>query len=195
MTIVYVIGFVAAMAFLIYLNVVKNRASAELHAKLHPPKKEQEEFLKVCELYLEYRKASEEHPNPAADAKYDAAVQIRTDGFLPAALERLPVHSTNKMKKAVDYKAILRADGEPAYMTYEAIRTVSQTAFRESRKQDEMLTGYSQDKRFWNNDVFNMEAWKSYCDDMDSAFNQMVERYASEVDGGTEKVSGIQSEH
>lgn len=187
MTIVSAIVFVAALAILIFLTVVKNRAGAELHAKLHPPKKEQEEFLKACELYLEYRKNPEEHPNLMADAKYDAAVQIRTDGFLPAALKSLPVHSTNKMKKPVDYKAIIRADGEPAYMTYDAIRTVSQKAFLECRKQDGMLTGYSQDKRFWNDDVFNIEAWKNYCDDMEIVFNQMVDRYQEEVDDGTEK--------
>ena len=187
MSIVYGIAFVAALAFLIFLNVVKNRAGAELHAKLHPPKKEQEEFLLVCERYLEYRNQLEEHPHLLADAKYDAAVQIRTEGFLPAALESLPVRSTDKMKKPVDYKAIIRADGEPAYMTYTAIETVSRTAFLEARKRDALLSGYAQDKRFWNQDCFNPEAWKQYCAEMDEAFNRMVDRYLAEVEDGTEK--------
>ena len=187
MSVVYGIAFVAAMAFLIFLNVVKNRSSAELYAKLHPPKKEQEEFLKVCELYLAYRNQLEEHSQPVVDAKYDAAVQIRTDGFLPAALESLPVRSTDKMKKPVDYKAIIRADGEPAYMTYKAIETVSRTAFLEAQKRDALLSGYAQDKRFWNQDCFNTEAWKQYCAEMNEAFNRMVDRYLAEVQDGTEK--------
>lgn len=187
MSVVYGIAFVAAMAFLIFLNVVKNRSSAELYAKLHPPKKEQEEFLKVCELYLAYRNQPEEHSQPVVDAKYDAAVQIRTDGFLPAALESLPVRSTDKMKKPVDYKAIIRADGEPAYMTYKAIETVSRTAFLEAQKRDALLSGYAQDKRFWNQDCFNTEAWKQYCAEMNEAFNRMVDRYLAEVQDGTEK--------
>lgn len=187
MSVVYGIAFVAAMAFLIFLNVVKNRSSAELYAKLHPPKKEQEEFLKVCELYLAYRNQPEEHSQPVVDAKYDAAVQIRTDGFLPAALESLPVRSTDKMKKPVDYKAIIRADGEPAYMTYKAIETVSRTAFLEAQKRDALLSGYAQDKRFWNQDCFNTEAWKQYCAEMNEAFNRMVDRYLTEVQDGTEK--------
>ncbi len=187
MSVVYGIAFVAAMAFLIFLNVVKNRSSAELYAKLHPPKKEQEEFLKVCELYLAYRNQPEEHPRPVVDAKYDAAVQIRTDGFLPAALESLPVRSTDKMKKPVDYKAIIRADGEPAYMTCKAIETVSRTAFLEAQKRDALLSGYAQDKRFWNQDCFNTEAWKQYCAEMNEAFNRMVDRYLAEVQDGTEK--------
>ena len=187
MSVVYGIAFVAAMAFLIFLNVVKNRSSAELYAKLHPPKKEQEEFLKVCELYLAYRNQPEEHSQPVVDAKYDAAVQIRTDGFLPAALESLPVRSTDKMKEPVDYKAIIRADGEPAYMTYKAIETVSRTAFLEAQKRDALLSGYAQDKRFWNQDCFNTEAWKQYCAEMNEAFNRMVDRYLTEVQDGTEK--------
>ena len=187
MSVVYGIAFVAALAFLIFLNVVKNRASAELHAKLHPPKKEQEEFLNACERYLEYRNQKEEHPQPVADAKYDAAVQIRTEGFLPAALERLPTPNTGKMKRPVDYKAIIRADAEPAYMTYKAIETVSRDAFLEARKRDALLSGYSQDKRFWNQDCFSQEAWKQYCAEMDEAFNRMVDRYLAEVEDGTEK--------
>ena len=187
MSVVCGIAIVAALAFLIYLNVVKNRASMELHAKLHPPKKEQEEFLLACERYLEYRKQPEEHPQLLADAKYDAAVQIRTEGFLPAALESLPVRSTDKMKKPVDYKAIIRADGEPAYMTYKAIETVSRTAFLEARKRDALLSGYSQDKRFWRQDCFNTEAWEQYCAEMDEAFNRMVDRYLAEVEDSTEK--------
>jgi hypothetical protein len=191
MSVVYGIAFVAALAFLIFLNVVKNRASAELHTKLHPPKKEQEEFLKACELYLEYRNQPEEHPQLVADAKYDAAVQIRTDGFLPAALESLPVQSTDKMKKPVDYKAIIRANGEPAYMTYKAIETVSRAAFLEAQKRDALLSGYSQDKRFWNQDCFNTEAWKQYCAEMNESFNRMVDRYLEEVKDGAEKGSRI----
>jgi hypothetical protein len=191
MSVVYGIAFVAAMAFLIFLNVVKNRTSAELYAKLHPPKKEQEEFLKACELYLAYRNQPEEHLQPVMDAKYDAAVQIRTDGFLPAALESLPVRSTDKMKKPVDYKAIIRADGEPEYMTYKAIETVSRAAFLEAQKRDALLSGYAQDKRFWNQDCFNAEAWKQYCAERNEAFNRMVDRYLAEVEDGTEKGPGI----
>jgi len=188
MSVLSMILFCVALAALIFLTVVKNRASAELHAKLHPPKKEQEEFLKACELYLEYRRNPQEHPEPEADAKYDAAVWVRADGFLPAALEQLPVQRTDKkFQKPVDYKAIIRADGEPAYVTYDAIRNVRQAAFLECRKHDQLLSGYTQDPRFWRDGSFHAEAWKEYCAGMDEAFNRMVERFLQEVDDGAEK--------
>ena len=187
MTVPFMLVLVGGLALIIFLTVVKQKATTELHHKLHPPKKEQEEFLMACERYLEYRKQPEEHPQLLADAKYDAAVQIRTEGFLPAALECLPVQNDNKLKKPVDYKAIIRADGEPAYMTYKAIETVNRTAFLEARKRDALLSGYAQDKRFWNQDCFNPEAWKQYCAEMDEAFSRMVDRYLAEVEDGTEK--------
>lgn len=188
MSFLSIILFCVAVAALIFLTVVKNRASADLHSKLHPPKKEQEEFLKACELYLEYCNNPQEHPEPEADAKYDAAVWIRTAGFLPVALERLPVQRTDKrLRKPVDYKAIIRADGEPAYLTYDAIRNIRQTAFLACRKQDQMLSGYTQDPRFWKEGTFNAEAWKEYCAEMNAAFNHMVERFLSEVNDGAEK--------
>ena len=188
MSFLSIVLFAALIAVLILLTVVKNRASADLHAKLHPPKKEQEEFLKACELYLEYRNNPSEHPDPVADAKYDAAVWSRTGGFLPLALDPLPVHRADKrFQKPVDYKAILRADGEPAYLTYEAIQTVNRAAFLECRKHDQLLSGYSQDPRFWNGGTFQTNAWKEYCAEMDAAFNAMVERFVRETNDGAEK--------
>lgn len=192
MSFLSIILFCVALAFLIFLTVVKNRASADLHTKLHPPKKEQEEFLKACELYLEYRQNLQEHPEPEADAKYDAAVWIRKEGFLPMGLEQLPVQQTDKrFRKSVDYKAILRADGEPDYLTYEAIRNVSREAFLECRKHDQLLSGYTQDPCFWNEGTFNAEAWKEYCAKMDAVFDEMVGRFLRETDSGTESGPGM----
>lgn len=177
MSFLYGIAFLVLLAVLIFLSVVRNSASANLHAKLHPPKKEQEEFLKACELYLEYCKNPQEHPEPEADAKYDAAVWIQKEGFLPAALEELPVQRTeNRFQKPVDYKAMMREEGQPAYMTYEAIRNLRREAFLAARKQDQLLSGYTQDPRFWNGDTFNAEAWKAYCAEMDAAFCQMADQ-------------------
>ena len=187
MSFLSILAFFVLLAVLICLNVVKNRASADLHTKLHPPKKEQEEFLKVCELYLDYRKAPEDHPEPEADAKYDAAVSVRTEGFLPMAWERLPVHNPGKGKPKVDYKSFLRADGEPEYVTYDAIRTASREVFLKCRKQDQLLSGYSQDPRFWNDGTFNSKAWQTYCGEMDTAFDQLAERFLREAEGGIEK--------
>lgn len=177
MSFLSILAFVGLLAALIALNVVKNRANADLHAKLHPPKKEQEEFLKACELYLEYCEKPEEHPEPEADAKYDAAVAVRKEGFLPMALERLPVQNPGKGKRKVDYKSFLRADGEPEYVTYDAIRTASREVFLKCRKQDQLLSGYSQDPRFWNEGTFHIGAWETYCGEMDAAFDQLAERF------------------
>jgi hypothetical protein len=177
MSFLSMIAFVALVAVLIGLNVVKNRASAELHTKLHPPKKEQEEFLKTCELYLEYCEKPEEHPEPEADAKYDAAVSVRMEGFLPMAWERLPVQNAGKGKRKVDYKSFLRSDGEPEYVTYDAIRNMSRDVFLKCRKQDQLLSGYSQDPRFWKEGTFNNGAWETYCGEMDAAFSQLEERF------------------
>lgn len=180
MSFLYGAAFLVLLAVLIFLSVVRNRAGADLHAKLHPPRKEQEEFLKACELYLEYKNDLETHPEPEADAKYDAAVWIRKEGYLPAALEQLPVQSTDRrFKKKLDHKKIMREDGEPAYMTYDAIRNIRQEAFRSAQKQDGLLTGYAQDPRFWREDgTFDTEAWKTYCADMNAAFSQLAERAA-----------------
>lgn len=176
MSLLSVIAFLVLLALLIFVSVIRNRANTLLHEKLHPPKKEQEEFLKACELYLEYREKPEEHPEPEADAKYDAAVIVRKEGFLPMALEHLPVQNSGKGRPKVDYKKSLRADGEPEYVTYDAIRTMSRDAFLKCRKQDQLLSGYSQDPRFWNNDTFNNGAWGTYCSEMDDAFDQLAER-------------------
>lgn len=190
MSFLSIILFCVAVAALIFLTVVKNRASADLHSKLHPPKKEQEEFLKACELYLEYCNNPQEHPEPEADAKYDAAVWIRKEGFLPMGLEQLPVQRTDKrFQKPTDYKVILRRDGEPTYLTYDAIRTADRAAFLECRKHDELLSGYTQDPRFWNSGTFNTGAWKDYCAEMDRAFNRLADRFQQETDAGTEKDS------
>lgn len=188
MSFLSIILFCIALAVLMFLTVVKNRANADLHAKLHPPKKGQEEFLKACELYLEYCRAPQEHPEPEADAKYDAAVWIRKEGFLPLGLEQLPVQRTGKrFQKPVDYKAILRADGEPSYLTYEVIRNVNREAFLECRKQDQLLSGYRQAPRFWKDGTLDAAAWKEYCTEMDAAFDEMVDRFLREAEDGAEK--------
>ncbi len=172
----FVIAFLVGMAILMYLNVVKQKATTELYQKLHPPKKQQEEFLKACELYLEYRKNPEEHPEPAKDAKRDAALDIQKQGFLPAALEHL-AHPKDQKKRL----ALIIRDGEPSHITYQAIETASQAAFRTCQEQDALLSGYSQDKRFWNDATFNTDAWERYCNEMDQAFQQIAERYADNL--------------
>ena len=182
MSVLHVVLFVLLLVCLIFLSVVRNKASTDLHAKLHPPKKAQEEFLKACELYLEYRETPQEHPEPEAEAKYDAAVWIRTAGFLPMALERLPVQRTKRFEKPTDYKTILRADGEPEYVTYEAIRAVSHEAFLACRKQDEGLSGYIQDPCFWQDGTLKREAWADYCAEMDAAFEQIQARFGQTPD-------------
>ena len=180
MSFLYGAAFLVLLAVLIFLSVVRNKVGVKLHVKLHPPKKQQEEFLKACELYLEYRNDPQEHPEPESDAKYNAAVWIQKDGFLPAALEELPVRRTEKLfQRPVDYKAMMREEGEPAYMTYEAIRKICREALLEARKQDQLLSGYTQDPRFWNGDTFNAEAWKAYCAEMDAAFDRLADQAAN----------------
>ena len=125
MSFLYTLAFVVGLLILIFLNIVKQRANTELYRKLHPPKKQQEEFLKACELFLEYRKNPEEHPEPVKDAKRDAALDIQEQGFLPACLEHLgyPKDKNARLK-------LYAADGEPEHITYRAIETVSQETFR-----------------------------------------------------------------
>ena len=173
MTVLYVLAFVAGMAILIYLNVVKQKATTELYRKLHPPKKQQEEFLTACRLYLEYRKYPEEHPEPAKDAKRDAAHEIQEQGFLPACLEHL-----GYPKKQVDRLALYAADGEPEHLTYRAIETASREAFLACQTQDQSLSGYSQDKRFWNDATFDPDAWNRYCLEMNQEFQKLADLYA-----------------
>lgn len=176
MSVMFGILVVLGIALLMFLNIVKQKATTDLYQKMHPPKKEQEEFLKACELYLEYRKDPETHPEPARDAKRDAAMAVENEGFLPAALEHLGYPKDPK-KRAV----LLAADKEPTHITYQSIETVSRAAFLACREEDRGLAGYSQDKRFWNDSTFSNDAWNRYIAEMDAAFNQMVDRYLSEV--------------
>ena len=176
MSFLYGLAFVVGLLILISLNVVKQKATTELYQKLHPPKKQQEEFLKACALYLEYRKDPETHPEPAKDAKRDAAKDIQDQGFLPACLEHLGSPKDQKARLK-----LFAADRQPAHITYQAIKTVSLTAFRACQAQDQLLSGYSQDKRFWNGATFDPDKWALYCSEMDHSFNQMVDRYLNEV--------------
>lgn len=178
MSVLSILAFVVLLVLLIAVSLLRNRANTLLYEKLHPPKKEQEEFLKACELYLEYAGAPQEHPDPAADAKYDAAKWMQEAGFLPVSFDRLPRQMAEMNKKRV----LMRASGHPAYLTYDAIRTVSRDAFLECRKQDQLLSGYSKDPRFWDGGTFNPVAWKAYCAEMDAAFDQMTERFRQEAD-------------
>ena len=176
MSFLYALALVGGILILIFLNVVKQRANMELYRKLHPPKKCQEEFLKACELFLAYCKAPEAHRAPAMEAKRDAALAIQEQGFLPACLEHL-----GRPKDRQARLALLAADREPSYITYQAIQRVSQAAFISCRAQDRSLTGYSQDQRFWDNGTFLPEKWDAYCHEMDLAFNRMVARYETEL--------------
>ena len=99
------------------------------------------------------------------------------------AWDRLPRQMAEMKKK----NALLRADGEPAYLTYDAIRNVSREAFLECRKHDELLSGYTKDPRFWNSGTFDSGAWKDYCAEMDLAFNRLADRFQQETDDATEK--------
>ena len=176
MSIPFILVLVGGLSLIIFLTVVKQRATTELHHKLHPPKKQQEEFLKACELYLEYRKDPETHPGPAKDAKRDAAKDILEQGHLPAALVHLEFPKNPHARLL-----LMTQDGEPAHFTYRAIETASQETFLTCRQQDQNLTGCMQDKQFWNGDTFSAEAWSHYCGDMEHAYNQMVERYLNEL--------------
>lgn len=169
----------ATLALLLFLTMVKHKADTELHHKLHPPKKQQEEFLKACALYLEYRNAPEAHPSPVRDAKRDAALAIQEEGFLPAALEHLAFP-----KKEEKRMALLCADGEPKQFTYQAIQTVSAESFRVCQQQDQGLTGYSQDPRFWNGETFDTQAWEVYCGEMDRVFRELADRFSRESGNG-----------
>lgn len=173
----FLLGLAAAALFLLllFLTVVKHRADTALYHKLHPPKKQQEEFLKACGLYLEYRNAPEAHPSPARDAKRDAALAIQQEGFLPAALEHLAFP-----KKEEKRLALLCADGEPKQFTYQAIQTASEESFRVCQQQDQGLTGYSQDPRFWNSETFDQAGWQDYCQEMDRAFRELADRFSRE---------------
>lgn len=173
----FLLGLAAVALFLLllFLTVVKHRADTALYQKLHPPKKQQEEFLKACALYLEYRNAPEAHPSPVRDAKRDAALAIQEEGFLPAALEHLAFP-----KKEEKRMALLCADGEPQPFTYQALQTASEEAFRVCQQQDQGLTGYSQDPRFWNGETFDTQAWEVYCGEMDRAFRELADRFSRE---------------
>ena len=175
--------FALLLVLLVLVSMIRNRANTLLYEKLHPSKKEQEEFLTACELYLEYQKDPDKHADPAADAKFDAAGIMQKAGDLPMAWDRLPRQMAEMKKK----NELLRADGEPAYLTYDAIRTVNRAAFLECRKHDELLSGYTQDPRFWNGGTFDSGAWKDYCAEMDLAFNRMADRFLRETDDDTEK--------
>lgn len=185
MSFLYGLAFVVGLVILISLNVVKQKATTELYQKLHPPKKQQEEFLKACALYLEYQKNSEEHPEPAEDAKRGAALDIQSQGFLPACLEHLGSPKDQKARLK-----LFAADRQPAHITYQAIKTVSLTAFRACQAQDQLLSGYSQDKRFWNGATFDPDKWNRYCSEMDHSFNQMVDRYLNELPSGASSETG-----
>ena len=176
MTVPFMLVLVGGLALIIFLTVVKQKATTELHHKLHPPKKQQEEFLKACQLYLEYRKDPEAHPEPAKDAKRDAAKDILAQGYLPAALVHLEFPKNPHARLL-----LMTQDGEPAHFTYRAIETASQEAFLTCRQQDQTLTGCMQDKQFWNGDTFSAEAWSHYCGDMELAYNQLVERCLKEL--------------
>ena len=176
MSVPFMLVLVGGLALIIFLTVVKQKATTELHHKLHPPKKQQEEFLKACELYLEYRKDPESHPIPAKHAKRDAAKDILEQGHLPAALIHLEFPKNPHARLL-----LMTQDSEPAHLTYRAIETASQEAFLICRQQDQDLTGYMQDKRFWNGGTLDTAAWSSYCEETELAYNQMVERYLKEL--------------
>lgn len=176
MSVLFGVVAIGALALIIFLTIVKQKATTDLYRKMHPPKKQQEEFLKACELYLEYRKNPEEHPEPARDAKRDAAADIQTQGYLPAALIHLGFPKDPRKRAA-----LMVADQEPAHITYHAIETMSREAFLVCRKEDSGLTGYAQDPCFWNGPTFSNDTWKQYLAEMDTAFNNMVARYLSEV--------------
>lgn len=167
----FLLGLAAVALFLLllFLTVVKHKADTALYQKLHPPKKQQEEFLKACALCMEYEAAG--HPEPAMEAKRDAALAIQKEGFLPAALERLGFPQKEEKRMA-----LLCADGEPQPFTYQAIRTVSEEAFRVCQQQDQGLTGFAQAPRFWNSGTFDAKTWEAYCGEMDRAFRELADR-------------------
>ena len=181
MPVLYTILMVLLLIAAIFLSSLRLKLGNEQHKKTHPPQKQQEEFLKACELYLEYRKDPSEHPHPAKDAKCDAGLDISSQGYLPACLK------STVIPKGADIKWLLREDASPEYMTYNAIETVSQNTFLECQTQDGLLSGYSQDARFWNESTFDIDGWKRYCREMSKAFNQLVDRYMAEVQDETIK--------
>lgn len=172
----FLLGLAAAALFLLllFLTVVKHKADTALYHKLHPPKKQQEEFLRACALCMEYEAAG--RPEAAMEAKRDAALAIQEEGFLPAALEHLAFP-----KKEEKRMALLCANGEPQQFTYQAIRTVSQEAFRICQQQDQGLTGFAQDPRFWNGETFDQTGWQDYCQEMDRAFRELADRFSRET--------------
>lgn len=175
MSSLYVILFVLLLAAAIFVSSLRLRLGNEQHRKTHPPKKQQEEFLKACELYLEYRKNPAEHSNPAKDAKRDAGLHIHSEGYLPACME------STVLPRGMDINLRLGVDTDPAYMSYRAIETVSQQSFLECQKQDALLSGYSKDARFWKETTFDIDGWNRYCREMREAFNALVDRYLNEV--------------
>ena len=177
----YIILAVILLVAAIFISSMRLKLGNEQYKNTHPPKKQQEEFLKACELYLEYRKDPAEHPKPAKDAKRDAGLDISSQGYLPACLK------STVIPRGAELKWIVSEDASPAYMTYQAIETVSQQTFCECQTQDGLLTGYSQDPRFWKETTFDIDGWKRYCCEMSEAFNQLVDRYLTEVQDETVK--------
>lgn len=175
MSFLYVILAILLLVAAIVITSIRLRLGNERYLKTHPPKKHQEEFLKACELYLEYRKDPAGHPKPARDAKRDAGLHISAQGYLPACMD------STALPRGMDIKLRLSVDDDPAYMSFHAIKTASQQSFHECQVQDSLLSGYSQDKRFWKESTFDINSWTLYCSEMNEAFNSLVDRYLSEA--------------
>ena len=146
------------------------------YQKEHPPHKFQEEYLKACELYLEYRKDRAAHPNPAQDAKHDAAMFIKAQGFLPACLD-----STIGWDDYEDLMWRYYSSGYPAYMSYNAIERCNLDSYMHFQSEDSGCAGYNRDNQFWDKGSFKNKEWNYYCYEMDSEFNDLGDRFIQEV--------------